>query len=59
MKVEFRFNGTNEILLIPESGKDKQLLQLWSADRPELSLCASVNPEIVTIQASARKEETK
>lgn len=28
MKVEFRFNGNAECLLIPENAKDKQLIQM-------------------------------
>ena len=28
MKVEFRFNGTANCILIPENSKDKQLIQL-------------------------------
>src|SRR5690349_9335545 len=30
MKIEFTFNDTTRLTLIPENGKDKQLLQLYA-----------------------------
>lgn len=53
MKVEFRFNGANQIILIPENSKDKQLLQLWGNDRPNLAVVPiATNPDCVAIEAS-------
>jgi hypothetical protein len=52
MRVEFRFNGEHQLLLIPEGGKDKQLLQLMFAERPEIRMIASSDPEVTIIQAS-------
>lgn len=60
MKVEFRFNGANQIILIPENSKDKQLLQLWGNDRPILAVVPiATNPDCVAIEASQAPTEVE
>lgn len=43
MKVEFRFNGSNQIILIPESSKEKQLLYLVLEETKEFKVFPTTN----------------
>lgn len=49
MQIEFVFNRTKRIVLIPETAKDKQLLQLCFGGAQELKLIAS-KEEIVVLE---------
>lgn len=58
MKIEFRFNGASQAILIPENAKDKQLLQLWGQDRPNLRVVPNQsNPDCVVIEAFQAEEK--
>jgi hypothetical protein len=52
VKIEFRFNGASQAILIPETSKDKQLLQLWNEGRPNLRVVPNQsNPDCIVIEA--------
>lgn len=53
MKIKFIFNDAHQLKLIPENGKEKQLLQLCFGERPEVTIIASPAKEtdVVIIQA--------
>lgn len=53
MKIEFRFNSVNQVILIPENQKDNQLLQLCFGEHHDLHLSASpaASPNTVVIEA--------
>ena len=53
MNIEFRFNGRNQIILTPENGKDKQLLQLFVGGNTSVKLAQSpaASPETVVIES--------
>lgn len=50
MKIEFRFNGARQAILIPETARDRTLLQLCLGERPELRIVPS-NTDQVIIEA--------
>lgn len=59
MNIEFRFNGRNQIILTPENGKDKQLLQLFVGGNTSVKLAQSpaASPETVVIESFMDKEK--
>ena len=61
MKIEFRFNGTNTAILIPENGKDKQLLQLCFGEMDTIRVVPSPQSciESIVIEASQEKCQGK
>ena len=38
MNIEFRFNGAQQIILIPENNKDKQLLHLFCGENKSIKM---------------------
>ena len=47
MNIEFRFNGSSQVILIPENARDKQFLQLWIDGRPELRVKPTSGEEVI------------
>jgi hypothetical protein len=45
MKIEFRFNGTSQIILFPENQRDKDLLSMALNGRPELRIKPTAGEE--------------
>lgn len=58
MKIEFQFNTIDRLILVPENGKDKQLLQLCFGEASAIHLAASpgASPESVVIEISHMKK---
>jgi hypothetical protein len=52
MKIEFRFNGTSQLLLIPETSKDTQLLNMFIGEHKTFKLMPSTgDTAIITTTA--------
>lgn len=60
MKVEFRFNGTNSLVLIPETSTEKTLLQIFRTDADTLSISSTeVSPEAMKLVVKDRKSDSR
>ena len=38
MTIEFRFNGSHQVILVPENNKDKQLIQLFVGGNTQIRM---------------------
>ncbi len=58
MKIEFRFNGNAQAILIPENARDKQMLQLFAGGATSIKLVSSpaAMPEALIFEAVQEKE---
>jgi len=54
MRTEWRFNGSAQLILIPENARDKQMMMLAFDGRPELRIKPTTGDEVI-IEANAPK----
>jgi len=61
MKISFIFNSVNQVVLMPENGKDKQLLSLCCNGARELTIVPSKDDSIIIEfgEGSVKKEKEK
>jgi hypothetical protein len=57
MKIEFRFNGNPQAILIPETGRDKQLLNLFATGASLIRLVSAPSsmPEALIFEADSKE----
>jgi hypothetical protein len=58
VRIEFRFNGNAQAILVPENARDKSLVQLFMTGGPDIRLVSApaAMPEALIFESYEEKE---